>query len=236
MCYPRRETWGNYKTQWRAWPGDTIGLPPTPAGATPGAPEQLPEYIRPRLDQEDLRGPAKPVRPVAPPVDGGLPPIEGAAPAANGAAAPALNGGAPAPPAGAAPAEGGEAAPPANDGLELPGFGPQGSLQPLPQTEDGPPALPPALSQAMISEFNTPIALQQAPIARTTVAANKSTAGTANKLNVLPTNSRYVTPASAVATGQIELSNPAAKNVQKSMNQELEQAIYFEASDITPGN
>jgi|GEM_PF-2467721 len=237
MCYPRRETWGNYKTHWRAWPGETVGLSPTPAdGGTPGMKEQLPPYMRPSVDQEDLRGPVKPIRPAAPAADGaaaaveaGLPPLNGGAqPAQPGGAAP---GGAPA----AAPAEEGEeAAPPANDALELPGFGPQGSLQPLPQLEEGPPALPAGLSQALSAQPGTAVNLTQQPMQRPTVAANPS-AVVRPVINAVPSNSRYVTPAAAIDTSHIELANPAAKNVQKSMEQDLEQAIYFEASDMSPG-
>lgn len=51
-------------------------------------------------------------------------------------------------------------------------------------------------------------------------------------VSVAPAKSRYVTPTAAIDSQNIELGNPAAKNVQKSMDQDLEQAIYFEASDI----
>lgn len=232
MCYPRRETWGNYKTQWRTWPGDTVGLSPTPAdGTTPDMKEQLPPYVRPRVDQEDLRGPVKPIRPAAPAADGAEAAVEAGLPPLNGGAQPAQPGdAAPA----AAPAEEGEAAPPAKDALELPGFGPQGNLQPLPQLEEGPPALPAGLSQALSAQPGMAVNLTQQTMQRPTVAANPS-AVLRPVIKAVPSNSRYVTPATAIDTTHIELANPAAKNVQKSMEQDLEQAIYFEASDMPPG-
>ena len=147
MCYPARDTWGNYTTHWRPFPGDTIGLTPTPAdGGAVEIQDKLPTFIVPRPDQEDLRGPVRPTRPAAPtsapaeangevnelPAAG--PPMDQPAPA---------NEGEPAEPAA-------DQAPGALDNLDLPGFGPpQGSLQPLPRIEDGPPALPSALSQAI---------------------------------------------------------------------------------------
>lgn len=210
MCYPRRDTWGNYKTQWHAWPGDSVGLTPTPVeGTLPGESDQLQPYIRPRLDQEDLRGPARPPRATTP--------AAGAAPAADGGV-PGANAPAAAQPAVGAPVQEQEAAPPANDGLQLPGlpgFGPQGNLKALPRLEDGPPALPQGLSQALAMQ----------PAAAPTVAKQPTA-------SAVPTTSRFITPTAAYDTSRLELSNPAAKNVQKSMDQDLQQAIYFEASDM----
>jgi hypothetical protein len=111
--------------------------------------------------------------------------------------------------------------------LDLPGFGPQGSFQPLPQIEDAPPALPSSLSRALTALPNT----NSATASRTTVVANPVRPA-ASSLPV--SNSNYVIPASN--TQRIELANPAAKNVQKSMNQDLEQAIYLETTDLTSGN
>jgi hypothetical protein len=51
-------------------------------------------------------------------------------------------------------------------------------------------------------------------------------------VSAVPTTSRFVTPTAAYDTSHLELSNPAAKNVQKPMEQDLRQAIYFEASDL----
>lgn len=203
-CYPKRETWGNYTTNWRPWPGDSIGLTPTPAQPTPEEQRQLPIFLRPLPNQEDLRGPAKPT-PVA-------------APAAQQ-------------PSDEQPAEApaNEQAP-ADDGLEIPGFGPQGNLQPLPQIEDGPPALPRALSQAATTLASIPQVASRQPIATGTATANTSAAR--QPLTTSTLDARYVTPTSGVMGANIELSNPAAAKVQKTMDQELQQAIYFEASDL----
>jgi hypothetical protein len=215
MCYPKRDTWGYYKTNWRVAPGDTIG-PPTLAGEeTPEIRRQLEPYIRPLPEEEDLRGPAKPVRGAAPsdqPAAGG----QGQAPAQD-------EGQQPAQPADEAPA----AAP--ADALDLPGlpgFGPQGSLNPLPRIEEGPPALPRALSEALSSLPPHPAA-QHA-----TVVANPVASVPAVKSTIPVANSRYVSPASTANVGNIELANPAAKNVQKSMDQDLQHAIYLESSDL----
>jgi hypothetical protein len=45
--------------------------------------------------------------------------------------------------------------------------------------------------------------------------------------NIAVAQSRFVTP----AANNIQLTNPAAKNVQKTMDEDLQQAIYYEASD-----
>jgi hypothetical protein len=212
MCYPKRDTWGNYTTNWRPWPGQTTGIPTTPEEQQlEGAREQLPIFLRPRPDQEDLRGPARPVRPAAPGVQtevneqaaplNGLPPIDGAAPPAGQQEAPPLD----------------EAPAPAPEGgIDLPGFGPQGSLQSLPRIEEGPPSLPKSLGQAITS--------QQRPESQQSTASQPSTV----KANI---GSRYVTPTSNTAA--IELTNPAAKHVQKMNDEDLEHAIYYEQSEET---
>jgi hypothetical protein len=226
-CYPKRDTWGFYKTNWRPAPGEKVGRGPTPAGQdAQERMQELPNLIRPLPEQEDLRGPVKPTRPAAVNTEvNAAPPASGPLPAAGGQQ----------PPVGGAqpPAEGGEAAPaeaPAADGLDLPGFGPQGSFQPLPQIEDAPPALPSGLSQALTALPNT----NSASSSKTTVVANPVGA-IRPVLSALPVaNSNYVTPVANVQ--RIELANPAAKNVQKSMNQDLEQAIYLESTDLTSRN
>ncbi len=219
-CYPKRETWGYYKTHWRIAPGESIG-PPTPAGGIPEIKDQLQPFIRPLPEEEDLRGPAKPVRPAAPAeqpaatVEGQQPPQEG-------------QGQQPAQPANEAPA-----AAPAG-GLELPGLpgveglGPQGSFKPLPRIEEGPPALPSALSAALSS-----LPPQQPNVEHATVVANPVAAVPAVKSNLPVANSRYVSPVSTANVGNIELANPAAKNVQKTMDQDLQHAIYLESSDLS---
>jgi hypothetical protein len=208
MCYPNRGTWGNYTTNWRVWPGESIGLTPTPAAVGPELQQELPIFLRPQPDQEDLRGPAKSQ--------------SAAAPAAESAA-----------PGGEQPAEEAEEAP-ANDGLEIPGFGPQGSLQPLPQIEDGPPALPRSLSHALPTQPNTQINLRHNAFAKATVNVNPVTASRPLSTSVAVAHSPYVTPTAGISANNIQLGNPAAAKVQKTMDQDLQQAIYFEASDM-PG-
>lgn len=229
MCYPKRETWGSYTTQWRPFPGDTLGVKPTPAdGGAADLQKELPIMILPTPDKEDLRGPVRPTRPPAStstqaPVEGGLgelPPIE--QPLNQ---APPANDGQQAEPAHE------EAPGPFNNNLDLPGFGPpQSLLQPLPQTEDGLPALPTALSQAHIMgsggsiQPNISSQAQATALPGPTARANSSN----SPLKTAVEQSKFVTP----ATANIQLTNPAARNVQKTMDQDLQQAIYYEASDI----
>jgi hypothetical protein len=216
-CYPKRDTWGFYKTHWRVAPGDSIGIEPTPAaGETPEIRKQLEPYIRPLPEEEDLRGPAKPVRPAAPADQPAAtapaqqpPQGEGQPPAQEGEEAPA-----------AAPAD-------ALDLPGLPGLGPQGSVNPLPRIEEGPPALPRALSAVLSSSPAQP------SVGYATVAANPVTAVPAVKSTLPIANSRYVSPVSTANVGNIELRNPAAKNVQKTMDQDLQHAIYLESSELS---
>jgi hypothetical protein len=215
-CYPKRDTWGFYRTNWRPAPGDNVGRTPTPAGQMDPQEIQreLPHLVRPLPEQEDLRGPAKPTRPSVT-TDVNDVPAAGGQPPAGGQQPPAGN---------QLPGEEGEAAPAEAqpfDGLDLPGFGPQGSFQSLPQIEDAPPALPTNLNKALTALPST------STTTRTTVVANPVRPA----VSTLPVaTSNYVTPATNVQG--IELSNPAARNVQKTMDQSLEQAIYLEASDL----
>jgi hypothetical protein len=230
MCYPKRETWGNYTTHWRPYPGDALG--PAPTRAEENASElqkELPTFIVPTPDKEDQRGPVRPKRTAEPtttpaPTEGGInelpaigQPLDQAPPAAEGEQ----------------PAEPPAEQPPGglNNNLDLPGFGPpQSLLQPLPQTEDGLPALPTALSQAITmgsggalpSDF--PTRAQATTLPAPTARANSSNLQTKTAV----AQSKFVTPTAA----NLDLTNPAAKNVQKTMDQELQQAIYYEASDI----
>jgi hypothetical protein len=227
MCYPKRDTWGNYTTHWRPYPGDMLGLTPTPAdGGTIDIQDKLEPFIMPPPDQEDQRGPARPTRPAAPtstpaPVDGEVNELPAVGQPLD--EVPPANGEQPAEPAA-------EEAPGPLDNLNLPGFGPpQGKLQPLPRIEDGPPALPSALSQAITmgngATFQANFATQAQAITPPAPTVNANASKSLPKVAVGP--SRFVTPVAA----NIELTNPAAKNVQKTMDQELQQAIYYEASD-----
>lgn len=220
MCYPNRNTWGSYTTNWRPFPGDTVGVTPTPETEEQRLQSELPPFIVPGPEQEDLRGPVRPTRPV-PPTE--QPAVETPPPALGQPMPEPFPGGEAQP---AAPAA--EEGPGPFDDLDLPGFGPpQGRLQPLPTIEDGPPALPSGLSRALAVRGDaggqTNFAVAQSPSAPT-ATANASPQTT--KLSIAP--SRFVTP----AANNIELTNPAAMNVQKTMDQDLEQAIYYEASDM----
>mgnify|MGYP001288014891 FL=1 len=202
-CHPRRETWGTYLTQWRVWPGEQANIVPEPEKAVESdIRSQLPIIERPRPDEEDLRGPAKPVAPEAP-----------QEPTAVGAEE--------VPAAEAAPA----AEAPANDGLQLPGFDPQGSLHQLPQIEDVPPALPKSLSQAMLVQ-SVPI---QAP---TQTMQRRSVTVIANSASATQQSVRHdplVSPTTATTQpGPIELGNPAADRVYQPTAQDLQHAIYYE--------
>jgi hypothetical protein len=66
-----------------------------------------------------------------------------------------------------------------------------------------------------------------------TVVANPMTAVPAVQSTIPVANSRYVSPVSTANLGNIELANPAAKNVQKTMDQDLQHAIYLESSDLS---
>ena len=53
-CYPKRTTWGYYKTNWRPWPGDKAGIQPTPA-AIEDLPETTEESRRLRVARTSRR-------------------------------------------------------------------------------------------------------------------------------------------------------------------------------------
>lgn len=220
MCHPN-DTWGNYKTRWRPWPGDQVGLTPTKAEETESSIlDRLKPYQPPRPEQEDLRGPAKKT-----------PASSAAQPAAtdgNPQAEPALNG-----------------AEPAGQDIELPGlpglpgFDPQGFLPPeklqqLPLIEDGPPALPQSLSAALAV---TPyIALPQTQSkSGPTVEANRSRITTIASEDSISTEESHIvrTSAELQQVSSIHLANPAAKNIYKPTDEELHQAIYIETSDTS---
>lgn len=59
-CRPKRDSWGHYKTSWRAWPGEPVSQQPTlPDGADEQQEQGLQPFEAPLPEQEDLRGPAK---------------------------------------------------------------------------------------------------------------------------------------------------------------------------------
>lgn len=228
MCYPKRETWGSYTTQWRPFPGDALGLTPTPAdGGAVEIQDKLPTFIVPTPDKEDLRGPVRPTRPPAAGATSGQVETQvNEVPAAGQPLdqAPPANGQEPAEPAA-------EEAPAPLDNLDLPGFGPpQGLLLPLPETEDGLPTLPSALSQAITmgtggaGHANFPTQASATSLPAPTARANAATLPP----KAAVAHSNFITPAAA----NIELKNPAAQSVQKTMDQNLEQAIYYESSEI----
>ncbi len=221
-CLPKRDTWGNYQTHWRPWPGEQVGLTPTQAEEQESnLRERLPNYQPPRPEQEELRGPAKGSKSQS----GGASSTTTAAPQD----APAANE--------AKPAEK-EIDLPGLPGL--PGFDPQGYFPPenpqqLPPLEDGPPALPLGLSASLAV---TPIQqnLQKQPTSGPTAVANQSRAVfiPAKVDNSIETG--FVLPAAAESQplSNIQLQNPAGRNIYKPTDEELHQAIYIESSDVTP--
>lgn len=203
-CYPRRDTWGNYVTRWRPWPGDQIGLAPTPEEERANEIRQrLPVILRPRPDQEELRGPSKKPSMIQPSAEG--------APAGS-----------------ATPAAPTEVAPPAaNPEGALPGLNLQGSMmQPLPQVEDGPPALPRSLLQVAVSHLAVHGKQQQAEPQPLTAVANvgqRAAAPMRSNLKVAPA-------VSALPMNQIELANPAAAHLYQPTEEDLQHAIYYEGT------
>ncbi|MCH2114641.1 MAG: hypothetical protein MK171_07005 [Pirellulales bacterium] len=66
ICRPNLE-WGYSHTRWRPWPGDTALDAPSEDNATAPEDEEvlLEPYELPKIEEEDLRGPAKKKNPVA---------------------------------------------------------------------------------------------------------------------------------------------------------------------------
>ncbi|TWU29578.1 hypothetical protein Pla144_03560 [Bythopirellula polymerisocia] len=215
-CLPKRETWGTYKTHWRPWPGEQVGLTPTKAEETKSdIREQLPVYQPPRPDQEDLRGPAKrtkaPSATTSAPPEGGpqaLPDAGEAEPAENEFELPGLPG--------------------------LPGIDPQGYLprenhKLLTEMDDAPPTLPLGLSESLA--VTTSYEQQQVqPASGPTAVANRS------KAAFIPNVDGPIVQASAELkqASEIQLSNPAGRHIYKPTDEELHQAIFIEASDGSP--
>ncbi|MEM8943793.1 MAG: hypothetical protein AAGD11_01315 [Planctomycetota bacterium] len=129
VCRPKRDSWGHYKTRWRAWPGEPSGQTPTLAdqqGAAAPEVTPLPDYETPLLEQEDLRAPKKKKQEKAEEADDAMP-IE-------------LPGELPGqllPGPGDAPAD-----------QAAPDLDPFSGVPEVPPMEDAPPALPASLRQA----------------------------------------------------------------------------------------
>lgn len=65
ICRPNLE-WGFSRTRWRSWPGDAVGDTPSEDDAAPEDDELLLEPMElPKLEEEELRGPAKKKIPAA---------------------------------------------------------------------------------------------------------------------------------------------------------------------------
>jgi hypothetical protein len=104
----------------------------------------------------------------------------------------------------------------------------QGSIfQPLPQVEDGPPAMPRSLLQAAVSHLairgKSQEIEQQAPL---TVVANGG-----QRVAAPLQSSLQVAPAiRTVPMDQIELANPAAAHLYQPTEEDLQHAIYYQGT------
>ena len=210
VCRPKRDSWGHYKTKWRAWPGEPSGKAPTLAeqeGA--GEPEvtPLPEYETPPAEQEDLRMPKKKKKdrpedsedaateemPME--IPGQLLPGPGVAP----------------------------------EGDALPDLDPFSGVPNVPAMEDAPPTLPKSLRQAAVSMGMPRLTLQPLPVQSESIQPNQ--------MQPMPTQ---IVPASAEMpveqanwqTGAAaQLANPAVATAVEPANVPLQPAVYYEASD-----
>lgn len=213
VCRPKRDSWGHYKTRWRAWPGETSGQEPTLA--TPDETEEstldeLPPYQTPPPEQEDLRVPAKDKKKAGD--------EEGEATEMQIELPGELPGEA-LPGPGIQPAPGGAAEPDDFDPF---------SQQPGVPLDDAPPALPPSLRQAAaamgmpvmgsprVAQQIRPAAMHQAPLEQPTATP------------AMPVGA--VQQASFQSSPGIQLINPASAVVEPAATP-LQQAIYYEASD-----
>ena len=192
VCRPKRDSWGHYKTNWRPWPGETVGQQPDEAGPEDVPTEDfLPPVELPKPEQEDLRGPAKDKKKPQRSSDA----ADEALPAAQ---------------------------------LELlddtDPFGPQGNNQPQqlplvdPNMEDAPPALPASLRQAALLRNVAPLAQRQPTVANPPITALPPVRQPLQQANWQQPAIGLVNPASALVT------DPEADSLQ--------QAIYYEASDL----
>jgi hypothetical protein len=99
-------------------------------------------------------------------------------------------------------------------------------MQPLPQVEDGPPALPRSLLHVAVShlaERGKPQQIGQQPLTAMANRAQRAAAPMRSNLQVAP----------AVSTrpmDQIELANPAAAHLYQPTEEDLQHAIYYEGA------
>jgi len=200
--------WGYSVTRWRSWPGESVGQP-TPADAAGEGDEQgLGPYELPLPEQEDLRGPAKDK---AGEDAGG----ENAADEAAGEMVPGEGPVQQLPGPGALPAFD-----PQGNQSEIPGQIP-GMPGQIPGMDDAPPALPKSLLQAALAPSIT------AP----SVTARQQTPAT-QPLGTTAEGAQPVRQASWQQSHSIQLINPASAIVVEPKAGSLQQAIYYEASDL----
>ena len=261
VCLPNYESWGWYQTRWRPFPGDSIAGVPTAAeeGAEEGQEDTLRGPELPTAAEEGQVGPesrpgggsGRPA-PTLPTTEGPgpadeAPPEAGAAPGADGAEPPvdvmpqpgdaapdALpDPTAPIDPFGAAPP------PPPAWMIETASFeplpavgaatpttaGPTFNDAPNMLGDDAPPALPADLQDLFGAAASRPTWLQSA-------AAPIVLAQPANVRAAHPASGQGVVQTSAEMPLGIHLINPASAVSAPADAAGLQQAIYFEASDL----
>ncbi len=211
VCRPKADSWGHYETRWRSWPGEPMSQRPTSAGRGPdGKAQGLAPFELPKPEQEDLRGPVKNKSDKKKKAtDIPTPAIE--VPVME------IPAGEPVPDVPAEPA----------DALQI--FEPQSSTQPeapgmaeVPNTNDDPPVLPKSLRQAAQSlSVQSPRAQHQV---RLQIPAT-----------VRPFASQPIKQVNwhqpTTSQASIQLINPASAIVVEPGVENLQQAIYYEASD-----
>lgn len=208
-CHPKRDTWGSYQTRWRPWPGETVSKAPTPVepGKEDTTGEQLPKYVLPSPQQEDLRGPVKRPKPAKPKDEPTEVPAE-------------------------APANPGPVDELPLDNFELRGFDPQSTNtipEALPAVEDGPPRLPASLRNALAA--GPTIAQPVSTNSSATISANRSSSSLVPAQSAVVATPQVV-PASAVQPiSAIQLTNPAAQSVFGPADDQLQQAVYYETTN-----
>ncbi len=258
-CLPRYETWGWYPTRWRTFPGDALPGAPTEAGPDQGraAAEELEGPQTPNMIEEGQVGPqlrsegrAAPVPTL--PGDIGLPSLdegaedafpptdfpaqpEGGFPADDGAVVPEgdfqpgmvdpFSAAPPTPPAWMVQ-NAAYAADAADDGrVEAASL-----IESAPnmQGDDAPPALPAGLQNlftASVRRGGRAMSLAPGAVALAQPASVRATMQ--RKAN------GQVMQASAETAVGIQLINPASAMMPQLGESGLQQAIYFEASDLT---